>query len=304
MMSVTSAAAQWLRELRMDADLTQEDLAYACGISDRTLRSMEAGTAGQPRRDTLQRIAAALNLDVAEQARFLDAWRTHGRRPRAYDELFDQIRPTKSVSERLIEQRDLIRDISLSERTLIGPDRCELQFRALRTVQAGGDGVDRYLWLTGADPQTLVPELLVPTWLDNCRAGNTHVLVEEKAKAFEFLFDRTLEPGEMYSFGFEYSRGDARRLDAKVPPIETEALLGLRAPAALLTVQAEFSPGITPARLRRVEQATVDGPEGKTTELELSPFGVATATVIRPTAGVHGLRWVWPEAEATLDSSG
>jgi DNA-binding XRE family transcriptional regulator len=60
----------YLHELRTRRHLTQEELADLSGLSVRTLRYLESGRIGQPRRDTVQRLAAGLELAPAERRMF------------------------------------------------------------------------------------------------------------------------------------------------------------------------------------------------------------------------------------------
>jgi tetratricopeptide (TPR) repeat protein/transcriptional regulator with XRE-family HTH domain len=60
----------FLHELRTGRQLTQEALADLSGLSVRTLRYLESGRIGQPRRDTVQRLAAGLELAPAERRLF------------------------------------------------------------------------------------------------------------------------------------------------------------------------------------------------------------------------------------------
>src|SRR5689334_9339201 len=54
-------AGEWLQRLRVDADLSQESLAEACGVSVDTIRSYEAGRR-TPSRDTIERVLRQLEV--------------------------------------------------------------------------------------------------------------------------------------------------------------------------------------------------------------------------------------------------
>jgi transcriptional regulator with XRE-family HTH domain len=60
---VTSFAAL-LRRHRISQRLTQEDLAFASGLSVRAVRNVELGRVRCPRRDSVKRLAEALKLPV------------------------------------------------------------------------------------------------------------------------------------------------------------------------------------------------------------------------------------------------
>jgi tetratricopeptide (TPR) repeat protein/transcriptional regulator with XRE-family HTH domain len=65
---VTFAAL--LRKLRTQARLTQEELAEATGLSDRSISDLERGIATSPRRDTIRLLADALGLVGQPRAEF------------------------------------------------------------------------------------------------------------------------------------------------------------------------------------------------------------------------------------------
>ena len=57
-----------IRELREGKGWTQEDLATASGVVRPTISLIERGNTAQPRYDTIQRLAAALEVDAGELA--------------------------------------------------------------------------------------------------------------------------------------------------------------------------------------------------------------------------------------------
>ena len=64
-----------LRQHRITADLTQEELAEAAGLSTRAISDLERGVKQFPRRDTAQMLADGLALDGAAREAFLAAAR-------------------------------------------------------------------------------------------------------------------------------------------------------------------------------------------------------------------------------------
>src|SRR5215472_11536359 len=59
--------ADLLRQFRLDAGMTQEELGERAGISPRALRKLESGVSRIPRRDTVILLAQALNLADPER---------------------------------------------------------------------------------------------------------------------------------------------------------------------------------------------------------------------------------------------
>ena len=66
--AVTFAAL--LRQLRTELRLTQEELAEASGVRPRTLSDLERGVAVTPQRETIRRLADALQLAGQVRAQF------------------------------------------------------------------------------------------------------------------------------------------------------------------------------------------------------------------------------------------
>lgn len=62
-----------LRRYRLDAGLTQEELAEKAGLSARGISDLERGVRGYPHPDTVRRLASALNLDEDTRAAFVRA---------------------------------------------------------------------------------------------------------------------------------------------------------------------------------------------------------------------------------------
>ena len=67
-----------LRQHRQAAGLTQEELAEQANLSLRAISDLERGIKQHPRRQTLQLLAAALNLDGSTVTRQVTALQTNG----------------------------------------------------------------------------------------------------------------------------------------------------------------------------------------------------------------------------------
>jgi transcriptional regulator with XRE-family HTH domain len=74
-----------LRRLRIEACLSQEELASLADVHERTVSDLERGLSHRPRRDTAQLLADALRLDGQALAEFgaASGWRLRDRAPRA-----------------------------------------------------------------------------------------------------------------------------------------------------------------------------------------------------------------------------
>jgi transcriptional regulator with XRE-family HTH domain len=62
--------AGFLREVRTEARLTQEDLAEASGVRPRSISDLERGVAVTPQRETIRRLADALKLTGLVRVQF------------------------------------------------------------------------------------------------------------------------------------------------------------------------------------------------------------------------------------------
>jgi transcriptional regulator with XRE-family HTH domain len=71
----TSGLAGLLRQLRAEAELTQQELAKAAGVSPRTVSDLERGINRTARRDTAVRLAGALGLAEPVRSLFVAAAR-------------------------------------------------------------------------------------------------------------------------------------------------------------------------------------------------------------------------------------
>ena len=60
-----STVGQNVRRLRKERDLLQEELGVLAGVSDQTIRNVEAGRYNT-KLETLSKIAAALNVSLGE----------------------------------------------------------------------------------------------------------------------------------------------------------------------------------------------------------------------------------------------
>ncbi|ADB31448.1 transcriptional regulator, XRE family [Kribbella flavida DSM 17836] len=65
--------ADLLLDLRVQAGLSQEELAEAAGLSVRTIRELEAGRVAKPRKDSVRLLAEGLGLRDGDAGRFLAA---------------------------------------------------------------------------------------------------------------------------------------------------------------------------------------------------------------------------------------
>src|SRR5438270_10680327 len=77
--------AELLRRHRLSAELTQETLAERAGLSVNAIQKLESGGT-RPQRETLRRLASALQLTPDDQVAFQTAGQPHPRRPAETDD--------------------------------------------------------------------------------------------------------------------------------------------------------------------------------------------------------------------------
>lgn len=157
--------AELLRKHRQTAGLTQEGLAERSGISPRGLRYLESGTR-LPYRDTVSRLAAALELSAADLARFSEAARA--RRllqrepalpavPAWNDEIIGREQELRDIA-------DMLRETTVRLVTITGPGgvgKTRLAAEAAERLEAEfADGV-AWVALAGIDDPGLVAQVLV-----------------------------------------------------------------------------------------------------------------------------------------------
>src|SRR5690348_4055492 len=75
----TSGVGELLRQYRVAAGLTQEELAERAQVSVRAIGSLERGARRTPHKDTLRLLAEALNLNEEDQALLFEALRASRR---------------------------------------------------------------------------------------------------------------------------------------------------------------------------------------------------------------------------------
>jgi transcriptional regulator with XRE-family HTH domain len=74
-LSVGESFSFQLRRLRHERQLTQEELAQLAGLSVRAVRNVESGRVRSPRKESIDRLADALELTIDERRQLSDAAR-------------------------------------------------------------------------------------------------------------------------------------------------------------------------------------------------------------------------------------
>lgn len=163
---------RWLlRQYRLSAGLTQEELAEKAGVSIRGLSDLERGARSMPRKATLERLAAALRLDGDDRHAFEAAAhkrlastiprisRKPGRPPVPLTSLVGREREVSAVHELLLQQ-----DVRLV--TLTGPGgvgKTRLALRVADTMQTAFEDGIVFVDLAPLEDAALLPSVIAET---------------------------------------------------------------------------------------------------------------------------------------------
>jgi len=172
---VTKIATQTFAELlsrhRLEAGLTQEDLADATGRSVRNIAYLEGGTTLTPRKQTVELLANALGLEGRDYAAFKVATRhlpvpdrTHGERagtpthilPESLTSFVGREREIEAAGEVLL--REDVRLLTLTGAGGYGKTRLAVEM-ARRVVESFPDGVHFVSLAPVSDPTLVVPTI-------------------------------------------------------------------------------------------------------------------------------------------------
>jgi transcriptional regulator with XRE-family HTH domain len=128
--------AKLLRRYRVEAELTQEELAERAGVSARAISDLERGAKIRPHRVTVELLADALQLTAEDRAALLAAV------PRSIGSAIGAADPTRDLLDHGF-------DSSLAEvRPLPCPEQLARMLKSLVGIYVGEERSDRQINLT------------------------------------------------------------------------------------------------------------------------------------------------------------
>lgn len=272
-----------MRELRVARGLSQARLAQLSGVSERTVRAIEADAVTRPQHESLRRIAAVLAYGDHHRDRLVAHW-TGSDNFRTHDELgvpaSEELR--RRVVRRLPEEGGMLAS-SLTDVT-IGPDRLPLRCSYTDVHDAMRPDGSPVLWkLSGKLPFD------VTTIRYTVRTGGVidDFFVHDGVVALAIRPDPALAHGGPFVVQYEADFSDALVVDGRP---ETEWMFGSTTPMRTRTLIVRFGDQ-PPARLWSVQGSTARTIE-RMGRVETSRDGSAQVTH-HDVVGIFGLQWEW-----------
>ncbi len=170
--------------------------------------------------------------------------------------------------------------ISLHDVVTMGPDRSQVSLQVRQVLRARCDGPDRRVVMHCLeDPQAGPPEIRA---LRGCRLGSIARDISSGILGCELVFHEPLSRGQTVVVDYEVVNGPPR-------PHEVRHTRRLRLPMRQYLLEVRFDPGALPAAAFRVQDGKDCQPLGLDAEHSLHVVDTDC------TAGITGVRWVWPE---------
>ena len=273
-----------MRELRQARGFSQTRVAELSGVSERTVRAIEAGTVGRPQHESLRRIAAVLAYGASHQMRLVERW-TGSSTERTHDDL--GVPDWEVIARRIGRRRpgDGGRITSVLFDATIGPDRVPLRCRYTHIHEAMGASGSPVLWkLIGAaqfDTSSSVRfEVTTGGVLDD-------FFVHGDVVAVAIRPDPAMAQRGPFVLEYSVDFSETERLDGAV---DNEWMYGATTPMQTASVVVRFT-GETPARIWPVQGATAATAE-RGAPLSLAADGSAQLC-LHDLVGVYGIQWQW-----------
>jgi hypothetical protein len=254
-------------------------------VSVATLSYWQSGRSQPGRKQSLAAVPhleELLDLDRGRLQRALTPPRERGRRCRVVD--LDTVWPEPPQTQvlRSLDTRwdaELER-VSLHDVVTMGPDRAQVSVQVRQVLRARSDGPDRRVVMHCLeDPQAGPPEIRA---LRGCRLGSIARDIPSGIVGGELVFLEPLRRGQTVMVDYEV-------LSEAPRPHEVRHTRRLRLPMRQYLLEIRFDPAALPAAAFHVR----DGKDCQPLELDAEHSLHVVDTDC--TAGITGVRWVWPE---------
>ena len=261
--------------------------ARGISVTVATLSYWQSGRSQPGRKQSLAalpHLEELLDLDRGSLQRAVTPPRDRGRRCPVVD--LDAVWP-EPPQTRVLRSLDTRWDtelerISLHDVVTMGPDRSQVSLQVRQVLRARCDGPDRRVVMHCLeDPQAGPPEIRA---LRGCRVGSIARDLSSGILGCELVFHEPLSRGQTVVVDYEVVNGPPR-------PHEVRHTRRLRLPMRQYLLEVRFDPGALPAAAFRVQDGTDCQPIDLDAEHSLHVVDTDC------TAGITGVRWVWPDDE-------
>lgn len=283
------------------------ELSRLTGIPRSTVHTYLTGGV-LPSADALDAIVLALGCQPNEAALWAEAWRrvtdgVRGSQTRSRSASWSKFASLdQSVRAALTRATDRWYDLSvptaISERVFIGAERRIAQVDLRLTVRALEDGVDR--WAMRLAPSASLPDPRLVDVVDtqNCEPGEHRFLDGVQVRVLELLLGGPLLAGETQQLEFRLDYGAARAGGTRSGASGercVDVMRGFRRQGPAYSLEVCFAENQSPRSIRQIQTHAADGPENTVRSLRLNAWRRVSISLESPVAGLHGIRWAWPD---------
>jgi transcriptional regulator with XRE-family HTH domain len=284
------------------------ELSRLTGIPRSTVHTYLTGSV-LPSAEALDAIVLALGCQSGQAALWAEAWHrvtegVRGSETRSRSASWSKFASLdQSVRAALTRPTDRWYDLSvpttISERVFIGPERRITHIDLHLTVRALEDGVDR--WAMRLPPSASLPDprLVDVVGTQNCVPGEHRFLDGVRVRVLELLLGGPLLAGETQQLEF--------RLDYRAERAGgtgyggsgercVDVMRGFRRQGPAYSLEVCFAEDQSPRSIRQIQTHAADGPENTVRSLRLNAWRRVSISLESPVAGLHGIRWAWPDS--------
>ncbi|MFC7491186.1 MULTISPECIES: helix-turn-helix domain-containing protein [unclassified Knoellia] len=275
------SAAGRLRRRRRELALTQQELAEASGVSERSIRELEAGRLTRPHRATLEALGAALGHESYRLRGFIQSWEVGWLVPRPED--LDGFAPPVPYPWWPDGARfSALKSAVAHQHVEFSADGRRVRVRDFRIVEALADDVSDFRFFRPTQPgeaRTDLQDVVGGHTLDVDRGS--HLL------SLHVELDRVLATGDLAPLELNYV---VERQDGAAPMTRYSA--GFLYPPTIFTCTVRFL-GESPSSAWRVEGHSMQDVERVSSIEHGHDRDTVTLVATHPRSPVVGIAWEW-----------